>query len=78
MTESSKLEGKEGDTPPARCACCSLALFRLMLEDEVKADRALLSKDLKDHLCAVEVASWLLAELCDPFSDCNGFQSNGS
>jgi len=78
MTESSKLEGKVGDTPPVRCECCSLALLRLMLEDEVKEDHASLPKDRKDRLCAVEVASSLLADFCDPSSDCNEVQSNGS
>jgi hypothetical protein len=78
MTESSKLEGKVDDIEPARCECCSLALLRPMLGDGVKADLTFLPHDLNDHLCAVEVVSLVLAGFCNPSSDCNEFQSNGS
>jgi hypothetical protein len=42
LAESSILEGKVDDTPPAPCGCCSLALLRLMLEGKVKEDHAFL------------------------------------
>jgi hypothetical protein len=78
LAESSILEGKVDDTPPAPCGCCSLALLRLMLEGKVKEDHDFLPNDLNDHSSAVEVVSLVLAGFRNPSPNCNEFQSNGS
>jgi hypothetical protein len=82
LAESSILEGKVDDTPPAPCGCCSLALLRLMLEGKIKEDHAFLPQDRKDGSCAVEIVFLVLAVPCDPSSGRDSArcetQSNGS
>jgi hypothetical protein len=77
LAESSVLGVKVDDIPPAPSECGSLALLRLMLEGEVKADHDFLPNDLNDHSGAGEVVSLVLAGFRNPSPNCNEFQSNG-